>query len=319
MVVKKNETSVALRQISERRLAANRLNAQKSTGPRTVAGKAKSKENALTHGLLAKEVVIQAGEGKENKAEFDRLHAQLWEELNPEGILEGMLVENIAACYWRKRRAFRCEIGEIRKELDSATWRESLERERQFDLAKSFLCFSHSSNWEMETSSRGTEYLLGVLESVKKVAEEIGYLGESELDMLAKNFGADDFGFTRMCGALSYSVREALGKLDQAPDDHGHHLSPEKYKKILLQLISVVKQELKEQQKAAEKVEHLELDAKIASLALPPKEAMEKILRYETAIDRQLYRAMGELERLQRQRRGEAVLPPIKVQISGQE
>jgi hypothetical protein len=44
-----------------------------------------------------------------------------------------------------------------------------------------------------------------------------------------------------------------------------------------------------------------------ASASLPSGKATEKLLRYETAFERQLYRAMDELERLQRRRTGEAV------------
>ena len=36
---------------SERQLAANRMNAQKSRGPRSVAGKARASRNAIRHGL----------------------------------------------------------------------------------------------------------------------------------------------------------------------------------------------------------------------------------------------------------------------------
>ena len=39
------------RKTSQKRIEANRLNAQRSTGPRTDAGKAKSATNATTHGL----------------------------------------------------------------------------------------------------------------------------------------------------------------------------------------------------------------------------------------------------------------------------
>jgi len=39
--------------------------------------------------------------------------AQLGKSLGPRGVLEEMLVEDIAVCYWRRRRALRCEAGEI--------------------------------------------------------------------------------------------------------------------------------------------------------------------------------------------------------------
>ena len=42
------------RPISQRRLLANRANAKLSTGPRTEAGKAVSRRNALKHGILSR-------------------------------------------------------------------------------------------------------------------------------------------------------------------------------------------------------------------------------------------------------------------------
>jgi hypothetical protein len=39
---------------SERKIAANRLNARKSTGPHTAAGKTRARRNALRHGLAAR-------------------------------------------------------------------------------------------------------------------------------------------------------------------------------------------------------------------------------------------------------------------------
>ena len=52
------------------------------------------------------------------------------------------------------------------------------------------------------------------------------------------------------------------------------------------------------------------------SRSLPNKEAVDRILRYETAIERQLYRAINELERLQRRKRGEVASPTINVEVS---
>ena len=41
----------------------------------------------------------------------------------------------------------------------------------------------------------------------------------------------------------------------------------------------------------------------------------DKLLRDEAYLDGQLYRAMDELERLQRQRRGETVPPPLNINL----
>ena len=52
---------------------------------------------------------------------------------------------------------------------------------------------------------------------------------------------------------------------------------------------------------------------------LPPAKVMDKIMRYETKLERQLYRAMAQLERIQRMRRGEAIPAPLSVEVSNRE
>jgi hypothetical protein len=49
-----------------------------------------------------------------------------------------------------------------------------------------------------------------------------------------------------------------------------------------------------------------EMDAMTDHLFLPEKEELDKLLRYEAMINRQLNHAMGELERVQTRRKGEA-------------
>ena len=109
---------------SDKQIAANRKNAQKSTGPTSPEGKKRVSRNALKHGLLAKEVVILEGDGAENPAEFDALLADLVDEFQPQGVVEETLVERIATCYWRLRRAQRYEVGAIRASLDECQRRE---------------------------------------------------------------------------------------------------------------------------------------------------------------------------------------------------
>jgi hypothetical protein len=50
--------------------------------------------------------------------------------------------------------------------------------------------------------------------------------------------------------------------------------------------------------------------------AIPNPEALDKILRYETTVERYLSRAIEQLERLQRRRRGELVSPSLRVHLA---
>ena len=54
-------------------------------------------------------------------------------------------------------------------------------------------------------------------------------------------------------------------------------------------------------QEYATEREKLAPDAEARSFSLPPTDATDKLLRYEAHLDRQLYRAMDQLERQQRQ------------------
>ena len=86
-------------------IQANRLNAQKSTGPRTPEGKERASQNAFRHGLLAREAVIQG----EDPEEFELYRARMLEELAPAGPVEAMLAERIVGLSWRLRRAERLQ------------------------------------------------------------------------------------------------------------------------------------------------------------------------------------------------------------------
>ena len=56
---------------------------RKSTGPRTQAGKQRTKFNAIKHGIFAKGIVLK----NESRTEFESLRDGLWEDMQPQGTL----------------------------------------------------------------------------------------------------------------------------------------------------------------------------------------------------------------------------------------
>ncbi len=86
-------------------IQANRLNAQKSTGPRTAEGKERASQNAVKHGLLAKQAVIQG----EDPAEFELYREGMLQTLAPVGAVEAMLAERVVGLSWRLLRAERLQ------------------------------------------------------------------------------------------------------------------------------------------------------------------------------------------------------------------
>src|SRR6187399_1097681 len=99
--------------MSEERLAANRANAQKSTGPKTPKGRAASRMNALKHGLLSQEVLICSPHRYESEEELFALHDRFRDELQPMGPLELMLCDQIVTTHWRLRRVLAAESAEM--------------------------------------------------------------------------------------------------------------------------------------------------------------------------------------------------------------
>ena len=109
-------TSKKPKATSPKQIEANRRNAARSTGPKTREGKEAVKQNALKHGLLAKEVLLPG----ENADSFQELSDHLYADLRPDGALETALVERIVGGLWRLRRLQRVEAGVFENEICAA-------------------------------------------------------------------------------------------------------------------------------------------------------------------------------------------------------
>jgi len=88
--------------ISERKIEANRENAQHSTGPQTPEGKRNVSQNARKHGLLSKCLRFK---DEDDRADFEEWVTDLETYFQPVGPLERELVSEIALSHWKSRMA----------------------------------------------------------------------------------------------------------------------------------------------------------------------------------------------------------------------
>src|SRR5437867_7412975 len=100
-----NPTSTAMS--TDKQIAANQLNAQKSTGPKTPEGRAAVRLNGLKHGLTASTLVLKG----ENQSEFDELLDSIEAEHQPTTPTEEVIVRQIAMSAWQLRRLHHIEAG----------------------------------------------------------------------------------------------------------------------------------------------------------------------------------------------------------------
>jgi hypothetical protein len=298
--------------VSKKQLEANKKNAQKG-GVNTPEGKAIVKYNALKHGLLAKEVVITIGEGAENPEEFDALLEALQTQLVPAGTLEEMLVEKIAVAYWRLRRAYKYEVGLIRKELDTATddyysgeTASSGYKEQKTD---------YEIDQEIEKNKEAIESWMQDKRDFTKMRkkgkplEDIYDWGENwewleqKYDYLEPSRSYED-------GFEPKALREFLNNEVNMSDDEiwqvHIELCNEKSDEHRKEIADLEKQ--KQQNKLK-----LQVIKKLGNI--PSKNELDRLLRYEGAIERQLYKALNQLERLQRLRAGDNVPAPVEVDV----
>lgn len=87
---------------------SNRRNALKSTGPKTCEGKAVSSKNAISHGLLSRDLIIS----NESREDLESFQCKVYQTLCPQGAVEELLVDKIVNVVWRLRRLTKIE-GEL--------------------------------------------------------------------------------------------------------------------------------------------------------------------------------------------------------------
>jgi hypothetical protein len=252
--------------------------------------------------------VIRDGDGAEDPKEFESLLQRFYDALQPVGALEESLVERIVVCYWRLRRAQRFEVGAIRQQLDDCNrpptfpkggyvehdLEHDLER-AQTALAPALKALAWAEQEEDLTTFKSWEVL------------------DSAWDAVAREYGVDNIRTFDSAGAHQ-------GFLTYLKD---RGVTEDQIQQLLLEaqrgLIEAARKRIEElENKLVEtrRYDKLALERAALLYALPDQDNVNKLIRYETAINRQLDRALNQLERLQRTRQGEHTPAPVTMDVN---
>ena len=296
---------------TKKQIEANRANAKKG-GVKTPEGKVIVKYNALKHGLLAKEVVITTGDGAENPEEFDQLLLNLQDHYKPQGVVEEMLVEKIAVAYWRLRRVYRHEQGLLREKLD--TFRDDFYEQREGSF----------SDYKYKRPEKIEESIADQGGNIERLTKDLELLQKDGRPL--SNFYGQQF--------LDYWVQAGTYKWeDEGLEDGPYDLSNKEIHEGLKNLggsdtairnllLDIVRKDIEDSKKLINEL-RIELRSTDAAFqrhpqvhALPPDPELSRLMKYEGSINRELYRAMNALERVQRMRLGDRVPAPMTLDLS---
>jgi hypothetical protein len=105
---------------TDKQIAANRLNALKSTGPKTPEGRVAVRLNGVKHGLYAETLVLLPGE---SESDFTALLGSYEAEHQPATPTEEALVQQLTMAMWRLLRLYHAEAAFLARERKSrAEW-----------------------------------------------------------------------------------------------------------------------------------------------------------------------------------------------------
>ena len=196
---------------------------------------------------------------------LDDLDALL-DEFHPQDVIDQALVQRVAACFWRLRRAQRFEVGALRESLDEC--RRDPDHNELAELQDEL----HRAH---ESRSRQAEYF-EFLQAFDPSDPEAVNNARPMLEKIMLRFSSDvwQLPVPQICEVLLRKLPDYINAIDE-------------------QEIPEIERRLEE----ARKYDTLRLQRQALSAALPAPEQVLRLVRYETMLDRQLHRALTQLQR----------------------
>jgi hypothetical protein len=297
--------------INEELLPASQqeVGSKSTTGPRTQPGKRRSKMNAIKHGIFAAGILS----GFERKSDHEKLFEDLCNYFQPQNVIDELLVEKLAMLYRRHRRLLMAEAAEILKQLsDDKLQKEALEQEDRLNSKKSerglmeFLanpfvvvrCIQLLTYWRERICHRGYDAYFD-LPLMRKL---YGRCPGEELDAQTQQ-------------RITEAFTESEWNTHKGRSEKETHEFHERQCKDLLSKLDGDIEYLKHVKSVTDSVSTELTENERNSQLVPRAENLDRLIRYEAHICREVDRTLGHLEQSIRMRLGQPVPPSINIEI----
>jgi hypothetical protein len=287
---------------------APRKHKNNATGPRTKAGKQRASRNALKHGIFAKVVALDG----ESNGEYQKIWSELRADRKPQGAQEELWVEKLALDFWRLSRLYRAEVGAVQKHRLLFEWNnKSIRTEPVEDLVIPVQGLLRNSD-----NRYALRQSIMLLNALRSNLEKDGINEQRDQHSLLLLFGQrGEFAFHFDIYELYQGAVFGSQITDEEREAFGSP-SQEAYQKELIKRIDQEIERLQQYESDKESMETARHQAELLYRSIPDSKDLETLMRYEATIQRSIDRGLTQLERLQRMRLGEPVMPPIKLDVS---
>jgi hypothetical protein len=155
---------------------------------------------------------------------------------------------------------------------------------------------------------------LDLLNELKGQFESNGFDSESDEEILSKLYGNS----AHLVATVFDSYRTWSCTADCSDKERADHAysSIEECKTIFLEDLDNEIRRLNEYKKVRASIDAERIGLESRRQNVPDAPQSDRLLRYETHLERAFDRKLTQLERLQRMRQGQPILPPIKVDVS---
>jgi hypothetical protein len=231
-------------------------------------------------------------------------------------MLEEMLVEKLALCVWRHRRVIIAETAEIRRATEFLGWDANQQQTERSNKISDYSIRFEGGLIRQIGNAQALDTCLDLLKELGDRIEDDGFAPESDAQTLTKLYGEPSQEKWQKTLFDSYRAWSRTAECSEKERQQHGYAAPETCKKRFLEELDAEIKRLERYKKTRTSMEAEKMKVEALRQHVPLTPQFHNVLRYEAALERNFDRALTQLERLQRTRLGQPVLPKLEVQHS---